>query len=243
MPEKSPIEKAVIAAYENSREIHFHHSSIDVEYDVTKKALILEGEVSDIIAKKRAFEIASRMDDVEGVIDNLRIVQKEPIGDGAIRVSLTNALLTEQSMRDCEITALNKGASETLRHAFEQDGCRIMLNVHGGIIWLNGKVTSLTLKRLAGVISWWTPGCRDVINEMDVVPKEDDSDDEIADAVRIVLEKDPLVHAGQIGAHVRRRVVTLEGSVASLLEKRFAELDVWYISGVTGVVNHIVVHR
>jgi len=41
---------------------------------------------------------------------------------------------------------------------------------------------------------------RDVVNGVEVVPPEEDDDGEITDAVRIALEKDPLVDAGEVGS-------------------------------------------
>lgn len=52
----------------------------------------------------------------------------------------------------------------------------------------------LTQKRLAGVLAWWVPGSRDVINRMEVLseqPDQPDSDEELEKAVRIVLKKRP----------------------------------------------------
>jgi osmotically-inducible protein OsmY len=75
------------------------------------------------------------------------------------------------------------------------------------------------------------------------MPPEDDSDDEIADAVRLVLEKDPFVDATQIRVGVRRSVVTLAGLVPSEPEREMAEFDAWYVFGVDGVQNRIEVRR
>jgi osmotically-inducible protein OsmY len=111
--------------------------------------------------------------------------------------------------------------------------------VNEGIIQLNGVIPSLSHKRLAGVLAWWTPGCRDVINGMRVMPPQTDNDDEIADALRLVLEKDPLIHADQIGIRVKNRIVTLTGLVGNQEEKKMAELDAWYLLGVDKAVNDI----
>lgn len=98
-------------------------------------------------------------------------------------------------------------------------------------------------KRLAGVLAWWVPGSRDVINGIAVEPPEDDSDDAILEAVRLVLEKDPFVNASQIRAGVRGSVVTLLGVVPSEAEREMAEFDAWYVFGVDKVDNRIEVHR
>lgn len=243
MPEMTSVEKSVMAAFEHDRHINLHRYPIRLEFDVARGALTLEGEVENIIAKKRAFEIASEDDRVQGVIDRLTLAPGERRGDGAIRDSLVQELLEEPALLRCGIRAQNKGSMETLRESVETPGYVINVLVNESIIQLNGAVPSLSHKRLAGVLAWWTPGCRDVINGMQVTPPEADNDDEIADALRLVLEKDPLIHADQIGIRVKDRVITLTGLAGNKEEKKMAELDAWYLLGVNKVVNNIEIRR
>jgi len=49
---------------------------------------------------------------------------------------------------------------------------------------------------------------------------------EISDAVRMALEKDPMVDPSQIRVHTRDAVVTLEGQVPTESERNAAEFDV-----------------
>jgi osmotically-inducible protein OsmY len=239
MPEMTSVEKAVMAAFEHDRSINLHRYPIRLEFDVARGALTLEGEVENIIAKKRAFEIASREERVQGVIDRLTLTPGERRGDGAIRDILVQELLEEPALLRCGIRVQNNGSMDILRAPAEAPGSVINVSVNEGIIQLNGALPSLSHKRLAGVLAWWTPGCRDVINGMQVTPPETDNDDEIADALRLVLEKDPLIHADQIGIRVKDRIVTLAGLVGNKEEKKMAELDAWYLLGVNKVVNNI----
>jgi osmotically-inducible protein OsmY len=102
-------------------------------------------------------------------------------------------------------------------------------------------VISHSHKRLAGVLAWWTPGCRDVVNSLYVEPAEEDNDEEVADALRLVLEMDPLVQAGQVRVSCRNFVVTLEGYVRTEEERRQAESDAWCLFAVDKVINRIEV--
>ena len=115
------------------------------------------------------------------------------------------------------------------------------IEVNDGVVTLNGRVPGLESKRLAGVMAWWVPGTRDVINGIAVDPPEDDSPDHIAEAVHIALERDPFVEASQIGVTVTGRVVTLTGLVPRETESRRAEDDAWCIFGVDDVINKIKV--
>jgi osmotically-inducible protein OsmY len=119
----------------------------------------------------------------------------------------------------------------------------IDLEVEDGVVTLNGQVPGLADKRLAGVLAWWVPGSRDVINGIAVEPPEDDSDEAILEAVRLVLEKDPFVDASQIRVGVKNALVRLTGLVPTEAEREMAEFDAWYVFGVDKVDNRIEVHR
>ena len=109
------------------------------------------------------------------------------------------------------------------------------------MVTLNGEVPSLTHKRLAGVLAWWVPGTCDVINGLEEVPAEEDNDDELIDAVRLVLGKDPFVNASKIRVSSKDWVVTLEGLVPTEAVKQMAERDAWYVLGVKEVFNRVQV--
>lgn len=241
MGERMAVEKAVRAALERDPAVSRHRRPIHIEYDVANRILTLEGEVDNIVAKRRAFETASRVDGVRGIMDRLRVRPGEPRGDGAIRSAITRALLDEPTLRDCALHVRHKGSMEALR---VPPGNRdvIYVTVEDGVAELTGHVASLSHKRLVGALAWWAPGCRDVLNELGVEPPENDNDGEIADALRLVLEKDPLMpHADDLGIGVRRQVVTLSGVVTSEEERRHAEYDAWYLVGVRDVINRLEV--
>jgi osmotically-inducible protein OsmY len=110
-------------------------------------------------------------------------------------------------------------------------------------VLLEGRVPSLSHKRLAGVLAWWVPGSTNVLNCLEVVPDQDDNDDEITDAVRLVLEKDPFVKADQIRVSTWNCVVTLEGLLPNSKVREMAEFDAWSIFGVDNVIDRIEVQQ
>ena len=242
MTAKETIFKEVYAAFEREPRIkvHAHPIKMDMEGD----DVILEGEVDDIAAKKLALELAGATHGVRGVVDRLHVIPSEQRGDGAIRDNLVKALLEEPDLRNCTVQACVKDQVDTLREV-KQDNCgAIEVLVENGVVILDGEVISLSHKRLAGVLAWWTPGCRDVVNGLEVVPPEQDTDDEVTDALRIVLERDPLVKdPEQIRIRTHDCVVTLDGLVTKEEDRQTAELDAWYLFGVDKVVNNIQVAR
>lgn len=231
--------KEIRAAFEREPRINLHRHAIAMAFD--NGVLTLEGEVGDIAAKKLALELGGAENGVRGVIDRLRIIPSEHRGDGDIRDAVSNFLLQEPTLLNAVVKVWQKGQMETIRHADWEPAGTIAISVENGVITLDGEVLSLSHKRLAGVLAWWTPGCRDVVNGLEVVPPEEDSDDEVADALRLVLEKDPLVHADQIRASVSNCVVTLEGLAGDEEERKMAELDAWYLFAVDKVINRIEV--
>jgi osmotically-inducible protein OsmY len=242
MTAQDSILKEVRAAFEREPRInpHAHPLRMDMEGDT----LILDGEVGDIAAKKLALELGGAIPGVRGVVDRLHVAPAEHRGDGAIRDDLIRALLAEPDLRNCTVRACIKDQVDILREPAGDNCGSIEVRVEDGIVILDGEVISLSHKRLAGVLAWWTPGCRDVVNGLEVVPPEQDTDDEVTDALRIVLEKDPLVRdPEQIRIRTHDYVVTLEGVVNKEEDRHTAELDAWYLFGVDKVINRIDVAR
>jgi osmotically-inducible protein OsmY len=215
--------------------LHRHPLKIDVQAD----AIVLEGDVADLAAKKLALELAASVEGPRGVVDRLRIVPSERRGDGAIRDVLRGLLLQQPELRNCTIGFDIKGSLETARLAATDNTGEIAVAVDDGVITFEGRVLSLSHKRLVGVLAWWTPGCRDVVNSLDVVPAEEDNDDEVADALRLVLAVDPLLRTDAISVRVSNYVVTLEGQARTDQQRRRAEFDAWALFAVDKVINRI----
>lgn len=235
------IVKEVRAAFEHDPRINLHRYPIHIDF--SDGDLTLEGEAEHIAAKKIALELAIAVPGVQGIVDRLRVAPAQHMGDGAIRDHVRDAFLQEPSLETCTIRVRNGEEVETCRESRQEPSGAIDIIVEDGVVTLDGQVPSLSHKRLTGALAWWVPGSRDVINGLEVVPPEEDNDAEITDAVRLVLEKDPFINAGQIYISTRNAVVTLEGLVPKEAEKEMAEFDAWYVFGVDQVVNKLVVQE
>ncbi len=241
MPVTREILKAVRAAFEHEPRLNLHRYPVHLA--LSDGDLIVEGEVEHVAAKKLALELAAAVPGVSGIVDRLRVAPAQPMGDGAIRDHIRDALLQEPVFAHCRICVRDKNVVETYREPVPAAVGLIEVSVKEGVVTLTGQVPSLGHKRLAGVLAWWVPGSRDVINGLEVVPPEADNDDEITDAVRLVLEKDPFVNAAQIRVSTKNACVTLEGLVATEREKDMAEWDAWYVFGVDRVINALTVEQ
>jgi osmotically-inducible protein OsmY len=225
------------ATLERDPRVNLHSNSVDFSF--ADGVVTVTGEVDGIAAKKIVLEHAAAPSPVSGVVDRLRVEASEPMEDGAIRDHICNAFLSEPAFDSYSIQAVVKQDMETIRSV--DPGRVLEVDVFDGVVTLNGTVESISHKRLAGVLAWWVPGSRDVVNGMELSPPMEDNDDEVVDAVRLVLEKDPMVNASQIRVHSKDLVVTLDGAVSAPNSKRAAEADAWYTFGVNGVVNNLVV--
>lgn len=203
--------------------------------------LVLGGEVESVKAKKLALERVAALPGIAGIVDRLHVKPATQMSDKEIRVHMRTMLVEEASFKDLELEEIENGQRKLVQGAPAQPRGSIDFEVEDGIVTLNGRVPGLTTKRLAGIMAWWVPGVRDVVNGIAVEPPEDDGPDLIAEAVRVVLEKDPFVDATKIRIGVRDTVVRLDGFVPTGTEKEAAERDAWCIFGVDAVINEIEV--
>lgn len=212
-----------------------------VAMELDAGTLTLEGEMPDVAAKKLALELAAGAEGVTGIVDRLHVAPAERMEDGEIRDHLRHALEQEPAFAELALSEMDSGEEKVLREPAERRRGWIRASVAEGVVTLDGEVPGLEFKRLAGLLAWWVPGSRDVVNGLGLSPEEADNDAEITDAVRMALEKDPFVNAGQIIVGTVDAVVTLAGLVPSESERHMAECDAWYVFGVDRVHNKIEV--
>jgi len=238
MHDSAEIVREVHAALGRDQRVDLRRHPIVIQCE-PDGSLLLQGEAKNLAAKKIALELAASVGGSTGIVDRIRVAPRQPMGDGAIRDHVRAAMLQEGSFTRCETQAAEEGRA---RSAIETTSDRvdyIAIAVADGVVTLDGQVESLSHKRLAELLAWWVPGTRDVVNGIEVKPYEDDSDDEITDAVTMALEKDRLVTHDSIRVSTRNSVVTLEGVVPNRYQAEMAEADAWYIFGVDRVINHL----
>ncbi|MGC9371303.1 MAG: BON domain-containing protein [Paracoccaceae bacterium] len=209
--------------------------------------LTLIAEVDSVAAKKRALELAAAPAEVRGVVDRLRVTPASHMEDGEIRDHLRELFGNEPAFQDFAIREGRPGDDPSVAEftpiaaAPEAPRGKIDYEVREGVVILNGEVPGLVSQRLAGVMAWWVPGVRDVVNGLEPVPPEEDAPIRIEEAARIVLDRNPYVDDTQIRIGVRNRVVRLTGAVRSAAERDMAEADAWCVLGVDDVINEIQV--
>jgi osmotically-inducible protein OsmY len=117
------------------------------------------------------------------------------------------------------------------------------VQVDGGIVTLNGKVSSWAERNAAQEAAHRVGGVFDVANELHVQPAGATlrSDADIARAVRDTMEWDVFVPDKQIRSTVSSGRVTLQGQVSFYRQREDVEKAVRDLVGVRAVVNQIEV--
>ncbi len=239
MTEAEQLVKSLRAALERRPEINLHAS--DLHFSVEDGVLVMRGDVKDIAAKRVARLEAARLLGADHVSDHLRVTPVEPRSDSVIADELYQALHEERALRDYKkFVQAGDEVQETGSAAAAPAGT-IRARVSDATVTLEGVVESLTHKRLVDILAWWARGTCDVKNRIHVEPEERDTDEEVTDALRMVLEKDPWLDAGQIRISVQDHKVTLDGLVFGEEQRNMATQDAWSVLGVHDVDNRLQV--
>lgn len=237
MSELSALHDKALTAIRSESRIgpHFKPARLEIAEDGTAT---IEAEVDTVAVKRLALERLAAIPGITAVIDRLRVRPAQPKSDDGILDDLRKAYYDEPSFRALALKEAQNGQLKLVRDPVVEARGEIVIEVQDGVVVLNGRMPGLASKRLAGVLAWWVPGSRDVVNGIAVDPPEEDGPIRIEEAVRIALEKDPFVDAGQVRVGVRNRTVRLTG-ILPRDARDAAEWDAWYVFGVDDVINEI----
>lgn len=225
------------AEFERDPWINLHGYSLELRNEDNR--LVMEGTLENVAAKRRARVIAEGLASEHWTLDDrLRRQPTEPEGDRQIRDKVMDWLTTESMFREYTLGAITEDKVETVQDA-GPDSHEVIVEVADSVVTLKGTVASLTHRRFAEAVSWWCYGCENVENLIEVKPAQEDADDEISDAIRIVVEKDPMMDADQFQIRTRDHVVELQGLAATDLIKKYTVMDAWSVPGVWNVVDRI----
>jgi osmotically-inducible protein OsmY len=217
MPTDVDLKQAILATLARDPRVRAQVEGRSIRFRSEGGTVWLEGEVETLGEKMLAASLVEELSGVEAVENRLRI---RPV-----------PLRTDLEILD------------HVMHGLTLDGYldarTLTVKVEQAVVILTGTQDALAKKRLAGVIAWGGAGVVDVRNEIQVVPAEDDSDDEITDAVRIAFDRNKLINPLRYQVATRNEVVYLTGIAASAAERQIAENDAWSIWGVRDVVNQI----
>ena len=234
MAKQEDLRETALAALRSEKRIgpHFKPETLTIDAD---GVATIESEVVTIAIKRLVLERLGSVAGVDAIVDRLRVKPSLAMSDHGILDHLRKAYYQEPAFQQFAIVEREDGQAKLVRAGLPGAQKPIAIEVEHGVVTLNGSVPSLAAKRLDGVLAWWVPGVRDVVNGITVDPAEEDAEE----AVRIALDKDPLFDASQIRAGVRGRTVCLYRLAQSAAARDAADWDAWYVFGVDDVINEI----
>lgn len=226
---------SIKAALERDTDINLHQFPVRVSHDSSNNTVRLEGVVEDIVSLRKIMQLAKAESNGAAVTEDLHIQTGSDVTGDQLTDNVVKTLSAESLFRDARIGSGAQGAPAN--EASDADW--IVVSSTGSTVHLEGKVHSLSHRRLAEVLTWWVPGTSRIENRIHLKPAEQDSDDELADAVGLVLERDPSLDSSQIKAAVHNKTVILEGAIRNNVHRTIAIRDCWMIPGVHGVDDRI----
>jgi len=206
-------DSAINSAVES--DLHFEMTVFPNFLDVnTRDGIVtLSGSVNNILAKRRAAQIAESVRGVLGVIDRITVTP-ESRPDERIRKDILMALLNDPATEAYEVS----------------------VSVNDAVVTLTGTVGSEAERRLAQRVAEGVKGVKDIHNVLVISYAGSRTDQEIATDIQAVLHWDIWVTGYPIQAGVKDGHVALTGTVGSVVEKSRATSDAW-VNGVRSVNN------
>ena len=208
---KEPTDPQINAAVDNRILFDSSVQANDIDIKTTNGIVMLSGTVPDLLAKERATRIAEAVKGVLGVVNDIT-VKPFTRADEQIRQDIGSALQAEPATQSLKID----------------------VNVTNGMVTLTGTVDSAHEQELADAAAKSVRGVREVKNDLALSNLNQHSDQEIADEVTAILRRDVWTDDIPINAKVHDGIVTLTGTVGTLMEKNRAHTDA-LTTGVTAV--------
>lgn len=133
-----------------------HLNSFDINTDVVDGNITLTGKVESEVDKALAEELVANLDGVEGVDNQLSVVNDETMSDSD----------TLQTLTDAKVETVVK-----TRLLFESEvaGTDIEVEVDKGTVTLTGEVESDAEKELAEAIAKNTSDVENVVNKLEII--------------------------------------------------------------------------
>jgi len=118
---------------------------------------------------------------------------------------------------------------------------RIRIDVHEGVVLLEGSVDSQVQKEKVEELAADVSGVMDIRNDLAIVPTETYQDEGIAKSIIAAFIRNTSINMNDINISVANGIVTLSGVVHDWMTRRAAEEIAFFTGGVTSVNNRLIV--
>lgn len=177
--------------------------------------VFLKGTVSNHWQKRVAEDIATRIEGVSSVTNDLQVMPQSQKTDAEIEEAVLAALV-----RDVWV-----------------DADDIEVQVVGSVVYLTGIVDSLLDKDMAEEDSWSIRGVSAVVNRLAIVPSVIKPDDQIENEIRRKVEKDKFLKDLPLEIRVQNGVVNLSGTAGAPKQRALVADLARHTPGVVEVVD------
>jgi len=185
------IVNAILADLEWEKDVSSQFIAVDCDDGV----VTLSGTVENILSRERAKEIAASIRGVRDIVDDLRVVPAYRM-DEQVYIDVINALSLHSDLAAAEIT----------------------VSVENSVVDLEGTVSSYRLKKQAERRVKSVMGVAQVLNHIEVDPKEVRTDVEIWRDIMEQFERSPGIDASNLEVYVTNAHVDVVGVVGSIQE-------------------------
>ncbi|QDV40482.1 Osmotically-inducible protein Y precursor [Stieleria neptunia] len=201
------LESAIKADLDDTESLNASRISVEVENGL----VTLAGNVSSLMDKRRAGQIAKRTRSIQGVLNQL-YVDRSDRSDDEIRDDVLMRLRVNDSL----------------------DRPEIVVNVQNGSVAMTGKVDSLAEKRLAETAAAGVRGVTEVKNQLTVALTSPRSDGELREEVQALIVNSVYFDDVQVRVEVEDALVNLSGTVGSVTQKShlIETAEIWGVKGV-----------
>jgi osmotically-inducible protein OsmY len=195
------------------RQLMLHPAVSANMIDVTSKdgIVTLKGSVYSIAEERKAVQIAESLVGVRGVINKLEVITPEFPDE-----------------------ALQKHVEEALKRHPVTSNYSINVKSQNGNVELTGSVPGNHAKKISQMVAENVLGVKKIDNKLQAKTSEKKSDQQIKDDITRRLRNSAMVDDGLINVTVKNGFVTLQGSVASAIEKTEA-IETALVEGVSNV--------
>ena len=194
----------------------------DINVEVSDGAVNLTGKVHSYTARLAAETDSLTIPGVISVVNGLEII------------------LPEDTKIPTDVEILNNVINNLLCNP-NIDSKNIDVSVYKSIVNLEGTVSTYWQKILSEQLAFDVAGVAKVENNLFVIPPEDIVDKQIAEAIKMALDRKPGIDTGSIEINVEQGVVTLSGKVSSWTAYHDIASAARYLVGVVNVQNNLVV--
>jgi osmotically-inducible protein OsmY len=222
-------DKQIEADVKNTLERDVYLTGLPIKVSVVNGIVILEGEVGNLYQKARAVEQAYYVWNVKGVDDRLIVKYWENSNVRAYPIHFSDQQLQEAVQL------------ELYQDVRLQDPYEITVSASDGEIILDGYVSSLYQKKMAGRDAQNVVGVREVKNQI-VVDSFSHESVQIVKSLLASIQSDDELRNQDIQVTEDKGVVFLKGSVETIYQKTHAEDVAAQIQGVKKVVNQLKIN-